>query len=373
VITRTELPGAVAGQLYFAQVREDPRLELTAFTDYLDEPIVVVTSGGCTALSLIAAGATDVTGVDLNRTQNHVAEFKAVAVARLGPRQATAVLGGSPAAPGERARGYQRIRPHLSASARAYFDARLTLVTDGILNAGATERLMRLIARAISRLVHPRERMDRLLAQTDLAAQRALYDSEWNTSRWWLLFRLLCNRLVLRRTYDPAFFEHVANPSFARHFHGTAERALRDLPVGDNYFLHFMFRGHFTAAARPPYLDPASGNWLAGTEDRLTLVDGGFLNYLRGRPDASIGGFALSNICEWLTSAQTDELFAEIVRTAKPEARLVFRNFVGWTDVPQRWRAQVVVDVPLGDKLIAQDRSLCQRRIAVCTISKATA
>ena len=37
-----------------------------------------VSSGGCTALSLLAAGAGRVHAVDLNTTQNHVVELKAV-------------------------------------------------------------------------------------------------------------------------------------------------------------------------------------------------------------------------------------------------------------------------------------------------------
>jgi len=48
----------------------------------------------------------------------------------------------------------------------------------------------------------------------------------------------------------------------------------------------------------------------------------------------------VSNILEWLTPEQTDELFAEVVRTAAPGARFVFRNFVGWNEGPNgggRW------------------------------------
>ena len=52
----------------------------------------------------------------------------------------------------------------------------------------------------------------------------------------------------------------------------------------------------------------------------------------------------ISNICEWLPATAIDELFAEIVRTAAPGARLCFRNFVGWSEVPEAWRSVVVED-----------------------------
>lgn len=366
-ITRIELPGAVDDRLFFAQVREDPRLEVAALKGHLHGPIAIVTSGGCTALTLLSEGAEHVIGVDFNRTQNHVCELKAVAVAQLGSAAAAALIGGS-RTDADRFEMYQKVRPALSPGAQAYWDARSSAIRAGVLNAGVTERLMRVIAGSVRLLVHGRKGVERLLAQSGQAEQRRFYDEQWNTRRWRLLFQVLCNRLILRRTYDPAFFEHASNPSFARHFHHAAELALRELPATENYFLQFMFAGHYPPAAMPAYLDEANGTRLAQTGERLTLVDAGFADYLREQPDGSIAGFALSNICEWLTDEQTDELFAQIVRTARPGARLVFRNFVGWTEVPQRWRGVVVEDRELGAELTPLDRSLCQRRIAVCDI-----
>jgi S-adenosylmethionine-diacylglycerol 3-amino-3-carboxypropyl transferase len=105
-----------------------------------------------------------------------------------------------------------------------------------------------------------------------------------------------------------------------------------------------------------------------GSAARLTLADGPLTSYLRGCPDGSLAGFSLSNICEWMAPAEIDELFGEIVRTARPGARLCFRNFLGWNEVPGRWRDQVREDTGLGERLIQQDRSMLQCRIAVCTV-----
>jgi len=92
MIARTTLPNAVRDRLFFAQVREDPRAEIAALAPSADETMAVVSSGGCTALSLLAAGAGRVVAVDLNRTQNHLVELKAAAC-RLGARDAIAFLG----------------------------------------------------------------------------------------------------------------------------------------------------------------------------------------------------------------------------------------------------------------------------------------
>jgi S-adenosylmethionine-diacylglycerol 3-amino-3-carboxypropyl transferase len=122
-----------------------------------------------------------------------------------------------------------------------------------------------------------------------------------------------------------------------------------------------MLTGAYPAAGLPPYLERTG----AGA---LTIVDGSYTEYLRMLPDGSVHGFAISNILEWFTPDQADQLFTEVVRTAVPGARFVFRNFVGWNEVPERWRDVVVEDRARGEEMITRDRSAVQRRIAVCTV-----
>ena len=79
-------------------------------------------------------------------------------------------------------------------------------------------------------------------------------------------------------------------------------------------------------------------------------------------------GFAISNICEWLAPRDVDALFAEIARTAAPNATLCFRNFVGWTEVPQNFRHVIVEDRARGEEMMPRDRSVVQRRFAFCRV-----
>jgi S-adenosylmethionine-diacylglycerol 3-amino-3-carboxypropyl transferase len=176
---------------------------------------------------------------------------------------------------------------------------------------------------------------------------------------------------VFRRAYDDAFFRHVENPSFARHFHALAERTLTRLPIADNYFVHQMLTGRYPVEEPdgvPPYLAEASGPMLAARAHAFTLVDGSFTDYLCSAGPASIHGFALSNICEWLTAAGIDALFAQILRTAAPGARICIRNFVGWTEIPELARRRLVVDEELSAHLSIRDRSAVQRRILVARV-----
>jgi S-adenosylmethionine-diacylglycerol 3-amino-3-carboxypropyl transferase len=222
--------------------------------------------------------------------------------------------------------------------------------------------------------VHGDARIRRLLACRTLEEQRALYEREWDTRRWRWLFALLMSRRAFDTAYDPAFFLNVENPSFARHFLALARHALTEVPVGSNYFLHQMLTGVYPAGVPdgvPPYLSEAGAAAVAAGRARLSAADADVTTYLRAQPARSVSAFALSNICEWLDPDEVDELFEQVVRTATRGARVCFRNFVGWTEVPARWRDVVVEDRAAGERLMARDRSIVQRRIAVCRVVRA--
>jgi S-adenosylmethionine-diacylglycerol 3-amino-3-carboxypropyl transferase len=370
-LQRMSLPSAVDDRLYFAQVREDPRLELDGLDLGPDDSVVVVGSGGCTALSLLAAGAGRVTAVDMNRTQNHLIELKLAAIAVLTHTEVLSFLGATGGTAIERIDAYAALRPRLTPAACAYWDSHLVAVAGGVLGAGVTERFIRMIITALRLFVHPRSRIERMLACDSLLQQRVMFVDEWNTLRWRAYFRLLLNRAMFRRTYDPAFFAHLEQPSFAEHFRRSAEHALTELPVRDNYFLHHMLTGRYPVDVRggvPPYLSAAGYETCAAAREQFSLADGTVTEYLRTLPNASISVFSLSNICEWLAPADVETLFAEIIRTATPDARLCFRNFVGWTEVPERFRDIVVEDRAWGERHTPRDRSVVLRRVALCRI-----
>lgn len=368
---RITLAESSEDRLYFAQVREDPLLELKVLAPNAQGRYAVVSSGGCTALSLLSHGAGHVAAIDLNRSQNHLVELKSVALRALPASEARAFLGASLSDSQVRVQQYSAIRSALTEAARLYWDGRTGLIGKGVLGCGVTEKFLRGIVMAVRIFIHPRSRLNRLLALSNLKDQESFFDKEWNTFRWRFLFVLLLNRRVFNRTYHPAFFQNVENPSFSNHFRNLVERALKNLPVKTNYFLHYMIKGKYAddvPGGLPPYLEN-QGAQAAGNSNGLLLVDGTFTAYLRTLDANSLDGFSLSNIGEWHDANQLETLFGEILRTAKPGATLCFRNFVGWTDIPARYAHHFPLD-PAADAMIAQDRSMMQSRFAFSRIIK---
>jgi S-adenosylmethionine-diacylglycerol 3-amino-3-carboxypropyl transferase len=370
-LERRTLRSAASDRLFFAQVREDPVVELQALALRPEDSVVVVSSGGCTALSLLGAGPRAVAAVDVNTNQNHLVELKAAAIAGLDRDEAMRFIGAWPADAAWRRRTYASLRDRLGAPARAYWDGHTAALGRGLLEAGVSERFLRLIVAATRHLVHSPRVFEALFAATTLAEQRAFYDSTWNNRRWRAAMRLLVNRATFHKTFHSDFMEHVEDRDLSRHFRRLIEHVLTEVPIADNYFFREMLLGSYAVdspGALPPYLQPEPMAAVGASLDRLTLVDGTVTEHLQTCSDRSIDAFALSNIVEWVDGPGLDALFDEVVRTARPGARAVFRNFLGWTRVPDRHRDVLVEDVALGERLIAGDRSGMQKRVAVCRV-----
>ena len=370
-VDRRTLPDARDGPLVFAQVREDPCVEMQALAPALGGTIVIVSSGGCTALSLLAAGAHRVVGVDLSRTQNHLVELKYAAIRALGRADAIAFLGGQPMGGLRRWRLYGVLASLLTPRARKYWEGHRSAIERGVLRAGKSERFIALVAAVAARAIVRGEGVSAMLQADSISRQRAIFARSWAGWRWRALFAVLLNRWTFSRAYHPSFFDQVENPSFARHFRRLAERALTELPARDNYFLHEMLTSRYPVSEPlgvPPYLSPRGMARAADSRQTLHLVDGSLTEYLRSCEPRSIDGFALSNIGEWLDERELDALCAEVARTARPGARVVFRNFAGWTEIPERWRSVIVERPGYGERLIRRDRSLVQHRAVVSDV-----
>ena len=79
---------AITSEIAFSQVREDPRIELRVIQELAkrQQPlrVLLVASGGCTALSLLSHPAiSKIEAVDLNPAQLHLIELRRQALLHL--------------------------------------------------------------------------------------------------------------------------------------------------------------------------------------------------------------------------------------------------------------------------------------------------
>ncbi|HNJ78331.1 MAG TPA: DUF3419 family protein, partial [Marmoricola sp.] len=363
LIDRHNSAEARVDKLFFAQVREDADIEIAALSDVLNGTIAVVTSGGCTALSLLAAGTGEIHAVDLNRTQNDVTELKAVAASSLPWSELLTFLGARSGEPAQRQTQYAGLRDQLSPHAREYFDARPRMISGGVLHAGITEKFLRALVATLRRGIVRNGVMEQILMAPDLATQKRLWEEGWDNRRWRAFLGTLCNRRVFDKVYAEGFFSNTGKTSFADHFGSVIKHVLTELPTRTNPYAHDIITGHF-GTDLPAYLTEKSTARIAESTGRLHLWDKPMTSWLAQQPAGSLDGVTLSNICEWFTKPEIEELFTSIARALRPGGVVVLRNFVGWTDLPPSAQAWFEVD-DRSQELSLADRSLMQYRVVV--------
>lgn len=356
--------------LIFTVNWEDPESDRQALTIRPGDTLMTVTSGGCNTLGFLLDDPAVIHTVDINPSQSHLMELKIAAMARLDHGAFVRFLGVTPS--DGRLEVYSRLRPHLSPQAAAFWDGRRKILEDGVLMKGRYDRFVRLVGR-VFHLVHGRERIARLLDARDRDEQRAVYARYWAGPRTRFVFHLFYNKPVMSRMgleTDYFRFDDGSN-SFAGSFLLRFRRVVHNLPVRGNYFLSVYLNGTYRSGTEvPDYLKKETFEVIKARLDRIRIHTDDVQTWLSTMPDGTFDGFALSNICELMSPADSRRMFEQTLRAAKPGARVSFRNLVLPREVPEDLRRSIVKDEELSRRIFASDRSFVYAKVAAYRVSK---
>ena len=321
--------------LVYAQIWEDPAVDMEALAITPDCHVVTIASGGCNVLSYLTADPARITAVDLNTAHIALNKLKLMA-ARTLPDHAAFHRFFAQADSKENIAAYRDIvAPHLDEATRRYWEGRDLIgrrriggFARGIYKHGLLGRFIgaaHLLAR-----VHGVD-LRRMLAATSRAEQREIFEREvapifdrafvrWLTSQPASLFGL---------GIPPAQFEALAGDArMDVVLKARLEKLACDFDLKDNYFAVQAFgRGYDGGdGPLPPYLQTANHDAVRARADRVDVRHANFTDFLREQPDASADRYILLDAQDWMDDDQLNALWAQITRTAKPGARVLFRT-----------------------------------------------
>lgn len=332
--------------LVYAQIWEDPAVDLEALAVTPDCHIVQIASGGCNVLSYLTANPKAITAVDLNTAHIALNKLKLAAAQNL-PDYAHFHRFFARANTKENIGAYRRfVRPHLDDMTRRYWEGRdligrrrISGFTRGVYKQGLLGSFIG-AAHLLARLngVNPKV----ILRATSREEQREIFDRE---------FAPIFDRAFVRWLTDqpaslfglgipPAQYEALAGDSkMAVVLRERLEKLACDFDLRENYFAWQAFgRGYQDApdAALPPYLQAGNYEAVRARADRVEVRHANFIDYLKTCPDASRDRYVLLDAQDWMTDEILTNLWREITRTAKPQARVLFRTAGAPTILPGR-------------------------------------
>jgi len=322
--------------LVYAQIWEDPEVDLEALAVTPDCHIVAIASGGCNILSYLTADPRAITAVDLNTAHIALNKLKLIAAREL-PDYAAFHRFFARADSKENIAAYKRyVRPHLDEPTKRYWEGRDMIgrrriggFAKGVYKRGLLGNFIG-VAHLIARLngVNPKV----MLAANSMAEQREIFDAKiapvfdkgfirWLTDQPASLFGL---------GIPPAQYEALAgDQKMAVVLRERLEKLACDFDLKENYFAWQAFGrgyGKGPTASLPPYLQEANYTDIVDRVRRVEVLHCNFGEYLRSKPDASLDRYVLLDAQDWMTDDQLTELWGEITRTANPGARVLFRT-----------------------------------------------
>ena len=304
----------------FAVVREDPMVEAELVRLTQASNVLLIASGGCTALTLQALFPDlHVTLVDFNPAQL------------------------------ERVREKMRALCDIDAAMR---HRRFNIGTSdpkGLNQNGNFESLFRGLREFIFDLVADAaeiralfEKKDRLVEVSEL-----LFSSKY----WSVAFDLYFSDALLNVMFGPDATQHAETGSYPRYFQTLFEKGLTSLSAFDNYFLHHVFLGYYLQrpASLPYYLlsPPTDYHFqmVEGTLDQVPELQ---------RFDL----ISLSNIMDWMPLAEISVLINHLQNEMKPGASLLYRQLNNYTDLTVHFGDAFEFNAALGIRFQEAERSL---------------
>jgi S-adenosylmethionine-diacylglycerol 3-amino-3-carboxypropyl transferase len=332
--------------LVYAQIWEDPVVDLEALEITPDCHVVTIASGGCNVLSYLTANPAAITAVDLNTAHVALGKLKTVAARQL-PDHAAFHRFFAEADNKANVGAYRtHIRPHLDEVSRRYWEGRDIIgrkriggFAKGIYKRGLLGNFI-----GVAHLVAKLYRVDlrAMLSAQSLEEQRAIFEEKLAPVFDRKFVRWLCDQpaTLFGLGIPPAQYEALAgDEKMSLVLRRRLEKLACDFELSDNYFAWQAFgRGYarFGDAPLPPYL--MRGHYAEVIEriGRVEFLHANFTEHLATLPAASRDRYILLDAQDWMTNAQLTELWSEITRTAKAGARVLFRTAAEPTLLPGR-------------------------------------
>ena len=268
--------------LVYAQIWEDPVVDMEALAIEPGNRIATIASGGCNVFSYLTADPAEIVAVDLNTAHVALGHLKRVAIQRLPDYMSFRRFFADADSEANIADYRAFVRPHLDEVSRRYWEGR-DLVGRRRINGFARGLYRRGLLGNFIGLAHLVARMHRvdprqfLEAQT-IEEQRAIFDAKfapffdrkfirWITDQRSSLFGL---------GIPPAQYDALAGGRpMADVLRGRLEKLACDFPLKENYFAWQAFgRGYGKGVTMPlpPYLQAENHAAVKARAERVTML-----------------------------------------------------------------------------------------------------
>ncbi len=324
--------------LVYPQIWEDPVVDMTALDITADDHIVAIASGGCNVMSYLTAGPAAIDAVDLSPAHVALNRLKYAAARHLPDHAALFDFFGRADVAGNAALFDTHLAPHLDVETVDYWNRRMGLGGRRIqmfergfyrygalgLFIGAAHRIARLYGLRLTEFV----------ACRSLDEQRQYFEDKVRPAIDGRLIKWLTRQRasLFGLGIPPQQYEALAGAAGGDMHAVLTERTralMCDFPLSENYFAWAAFNRGYDPSGQgplPPYLEAGNFDALHANAHKARIHNRILTAFLADQPAASKDCYVLLDAQDWMNDRQLSDLWAQITRTAKPGARVIFRT-----------------------------------------------
>lgn len=357
----------------YPQIWEDPEVDLQALNITPGTRIMTIASGGCNIMNYLTEGPAQVKAVDLNPAHVALGRLKLAALKHLPDYESFFLFFGR-ADDKRNIENYDRyIAPNLDPFSRKYWESfslldgrRINYFTKNLYQFGLLGRFIGMV-HILSRIygVDPRE----ILTAKSMEEQKQIFDRTLGPLFDKPVVKWLCRLPVslYGLGIPPSQFDELnasAKGNMAGLLKERLERLACGFPIEDNYFAWQAFgRGYDQDFKRavPRYLTRHGYDKIKSYADRVEVHHSSMTSFLQSQPQASLDCYVFLDAQDWMNKAQLRQLWGEVVRTAAPGARVIFRTAGEHSPLPAALPGDTLsrfdYDPELSPAMVAKDRS----------------
>lgn len=312
----------------FGISQEDPLTELEILAPREQDNLLCIASGGEVPLTILCLRpGIHITAVDISKSQLMLCELKRQSAIQLPFPLNGQFLGYAALPRNDRHQLFtEQIRSHLPADHQEFWLDNYEAILNGVVNNGRFEQYIGRI-RGIARLLIGKKNIDDLLGSGNTEEQTRIFDKHIATRiTLKYLFRIAFHPAIYKnRGLDSKALIH-AHANLGEQYFNRFRNFCTATPANKNYFLHYFLRGSCNdPQAFPEYLQENNVPNLITYQQHLSFRQSSLQTELNLHPPSTFTRIHLSNIGDWMSTGEFDNLMKILQRTCREDTRLCYR------------------------------------------------
>ncbi|MEO1744935.1 MAG: DUF3419 family protein [Pseudomonadota bacterium] len=324
--------------LVYAQIWEDPVVDMDALQITGEDHIVAIASGGCNVMSYLTAAPASIEAVDLSPAHIALNRLKYAAPVHLPDYDAFFELLGRANVEGNSELFDTYLKPHLDIDTIDYWNGRMGLAKrridmfeNGLYRYGALGQFIGLAHRLAGWFGVDFAEFMKCATIDD---QRTFFDDKVRPALNSRFVKFLAsNRASLFGLgIPPQQYEALASAADGDMHAVLVERTRRlmcDFPISENYYAWAAFNRGYDPSGNgplPPYLQRENFEAVRDNAHKIAIHNRTVTDLLASKPAASKDCYVFLDAQDWMTDEQLNDLWTQVTRTAKPRARVIYRT-----------------------------------------------